>query len=349
MKTKLYSTLLKAGLSFITLILFLGAFAGTWRVNNTDNSADFVSIQAAINNMTDVADGDTLFVEGSAFVYSGFTLNRLLYIIGPGYRLSENPQTGTLASVAVIDGTAEFVSGSEGSVFSGFVFDDDNSTDDITYVNGVNNITIMRCYQTFAININSSVQNIIIVQNYFEDDAIRIDNLSEDFFQGVIFDNNIVRNDFNRSTDASAPRTFASVDNNIFLEDVVVTTATFRNNIWDPLGGSASINITSGIIENNLFFNSQLGTENGNMGFTDNTTVFGDRTGRSFDEQWALDDGSTFKNSGTDGTDPGPFGGSNPYVLSGVPPLPVIYEINTSGFGNQENGLPVEIKVRSSN
>ena len=91
------------------------------------------------------------------------------------------------------------------------------------------------------------------------------------------------------------------------------------------------------------------GAENNNQGFTDGADVFGDRSGRSFDEQWRLADDSAFKNSGHDGTDPGPFGGASPYILSGVPPLPVIYEIDASGFGNQETGLPVTIKVRSSN
>lgn len=344
MKTKLYSTLLKTGLSFLTLVLVLGASAGTWRVNNADDSADFSSIQTAINNMTNVADGDTLFVEGSAFFYSGFTLNRLLYIIGPGYRLSENPQTGTLASVAVIDGGANFVAGAEGSVFSGFIFDD--SAFDRVTIDGVNNITIMRCYHTRTISINSAVQNSIIVQNYFEDDVISTSSFS--VFQGVIFNNNIIVDDITTSSEASSPETFASMNNNIFLGNIEVTTATFRNNIWFPIN-SSNVSVLSGAIENNLFFNAILGSENGNQGFTEGSAVFGDRTGRSFDQQWALDDGSAFKNSGKDGTDPGPFGGSNPYILSGVPPLPVIYEINTSGFGNQENGLPVEIKVRSSN
>lgn len=345
MKTKLYSTLLKTSLSLLTLILVLGASAGIWRVNNSDASADFQSIQSAIDDATQVSDGDTLFVEGSATAYSGFTCSRLLYIIGPGFRLAENPRTGNHASYAVIVGWASFEAGSQGSVFSGFAFDSGSAAYEVDIE--TDNITVMRCYLTRGFGIVGTVNNPIIVQNFILD-GISIGS-SGWGFQGMIFNNNIVDGDLNVSTSISTPRTFASVNNNFFLEDVVVTTATFRNNIWDPIGVNASVNINSGIVENNLFFNSQLGTENGNMGFTDNTTVFGDRTGRSFDEQWALADDSTFKNSGTDGTDPGPFGGSNPYILSGVPPLPVIYEINTSGFGNQENGLPVEIKVRSSN
>lgn len=345
MNTKNYATELKAGIYFLLFCSILGASAGTWRINNSDASADFQSIQSAINDATLVNDGDTLFVEGSASGYNGFTCDRLLYIIGPGFRLAENPQTGANASYAVIVGAAAFEDGAQGSVFSGFAFSNSSSGYEVDIE--TDNITIMRCYLTRGLAITGTVNNPIIVQNYILD-GISIGS-SGWGFQGMIFNNNIVDGDINISSSITTPRTFASVNNNFFLEDVIVTTATFRNNIWDPIGVSASINVTSGVIENNLFFNSQLGTDNGNQGFSDNTNVFGDRSGRSFDQQWELADDSAFKNSGTDGTDPGPFGGSNPYILSGVPPLPIIYEINTAGFGNQETGLPVEIRVRSSN
>jgi hypothetical protein len=68
----------------------------------------------------------------------------------------------------------------------------------------------------------------------------------------------------------------------------------------------------------------------------------------STDGKWQIKAGSVYKNAGSDGTDPGPFGGSNPYVLSGVPPIPVIYEISTTGYGSQADGLPVTIKVRAN-
>jgi len=338
---KKYSLILAA--IWITISV---ANATVHRINNVDESADFQSIQAAIDDNITVSDGDTLLVEGSSFLYNGFTCDRLLYIIGPGFRLAENPRAGATTSYAVINTSAEFAAGAEGSVFSGFVFDDDQSTDAVL-INGVDNITIMRCFHTRPIDVNSTVNSALITQNYFDRDPIDTDQ-SSDLFQAIVFENNIVASDFDISTSTSSPRTFASVENNLFLADIRVTAGTFRNNIWFPLE-SSTVNVTAGTEEHNLFFNAVLGTENGNQGFTDGTDVFGDRTGRSFDQQWELTDDSEFKGSGHDGTDPGPFGGSNPYILSGVPPLPVIYEIDAPGFGNQETGLPVTIKVRSSN
>ena len=42
----------------------------------------------------------------------------------------------------------------------------------------------------------------------------------------------------------------------------------------------------------------------------------------------------------------GMFGGLTPYKLSGIPPIPTIYELNVPAVGNT---LPVQVKARSNN
>jgi hypothetical protein len=41
------------------------------------------------------------------------------------------------------------------------------------------------------------------------------------------------------------------------------------------------------------------------------------------------------------------YGGVSPYVLSGLPPLPRIYEASIPGAAYSGEGLPVTIKVKA--
>jgi len=51
------------------------------------------------------------------------------------------------------------------------------------------------------------------------------------------------------------------------------------------------------------------------------------------------------KGKGTNGSDIGPFGGPDPYRLSGLPNLPNIYELSTTGLVSGDK-LPVHIKIK---
>lgn len=328
----------------IFAVISVGANAQIWRVNNSDNSADFTNIQAAINDSR-VTNDDTLFVEGSSAVYSEFTVNKRLNIIGPGYFLSVNPKTSASGLTSIIEGTAIFTSGSEGSTLSGLIF----SSGSQFYRPSVrtDNITIMRCYLSNGLDIEGDINGGKIIQNFIEYYGVILGSQFYSF-QGIELSNNIIMDDFSVASSGSEPRTFSEVNNNIFRLDMVLTTGVFRNNIW-ALGGQGSYSVTSGTKENNIVYNSVFGTENGNKGYVNLSELYQNQANESFDARWMIEEGSAFKNTGHDGTDPGPFGGKYPYVLSGTPPLPIIYELSTSGFGNQELGLPVTIRIRSNN
>lgn len=341
MKNQFY--LIRAGAIIFFTISTSVTFGSIWRVNNSDNSADFQSVQAAINDDINVQNGDTLFIEGSAQAYSGFSVDKQLYIIGPGYFLGDNPKTSNSGAFAFINGDARFIVGSEGSVILGITMSSSSTLNHIDV--DTDNITVIGCWLENGLDIGDEVNNLTILKCFFDGNLFRGSTLFS--FQNLTLRNSIINGNVEFGNSSAVPRTFGRVENNLFLGDAVLTASTFRNNIWFPVT-SSSINIKSGTVENNLVFNQLLGTENGNTGFSNSSEVFGEQTGRSFDEKWALDSSSAFKGTGTDGTDPGVFGGSNPYVLSGVPPLPVIYELNTSGYGNQTDGLPVTIKVRSN-
>ena len=105
----------------LVLILFFGlimiyAQATVWRVNNNSAiSANFTSFTAAQNA---AAPNDTLYFEGSSVSYGNIILTKPLTLIGPGYFLSENPQTQANKVTAKF-GTIGFNTGSAGSTISG--------------------------------------------------------------------------------------------------------------------------------------------------------------------------------------------------------------------------------------
>ncbi|MCK5906451.1 MAG: hypothetical protein KAG37_02620, partial [Flavobacteriales bacterium] len=67
----------------------------------------------------------------------------------------------------------------------------------------------------------------------------------------------------------------------------------------------------------------------------------------SSDGEYMLSDTSPAKNSGEDGVDCGPFGGTNPYVLSGIPKGPHIYDATIGTSANKEDGLDISIKIKT--
>jgi len=67
----------------------------------------------------------------------------------------------------------------------------------------------------------------------------------------------------------------------------------------------------------------------------------------STDGKWQLKAGSPAIGAGVGGIDCGAFGGLGPYILSGLPTGPVIYQLNVSSHSVTGNKLPVTIKVKS--
>ncbi len=120
---------------FAALAVCAMASAGSakiWWVDNVPvNDADFRTLQAA-NDGAD--EGDTIYVAGSATIYSGFTLTKRLFVFGPGYFLGQNPATQAKLAPAVVS-SIDSRADAEGSLITG-----------ITMNNGItvraNNFTI---------------------------------------------------------------------------------------------------------------------------------------------------------------------------------------------------------------
>ena len=129
-----------------------------------------------------------------------------------------------------------------------------------------------------------------------------------------------------------------------------MNTPSFKNNILKT--PSATVNINANKASSDVSSNTsssatnQFGTTNNNIVITDMSTLFVDPATNTTDGRYQLKPGSA---AGADGTDRGAFGGlavTNHYTLSGLAPIPVIYNINTSGVAGS-GGLNVSIKART--
>jgi len=97
----------------------------------------------------------------------------------------------------------------------------------------------------------------------------------------------------------------------------------------------------------NTSISDHFGTANNNKANASATALFvGDAT-ESTDGRWQLKAVSPAIGAGEGGADCGAFGGPNPYILSGLPVGPTIYELNVSSYVKPDGKLPMTIKVKS--
>ena len=106
----------------ILAVTATAAFGTVWKVDSNQGVvADFTTLQAAHDD-GNVKSGDTLYVSGSPVHYGSLTLSKRLNIIGPGYFLSENPNTQVGFLPAKVT-RPTFRPGAEESVISGMMIE----------------------------------------------------------------------------------------------------------------------------------------------------------------------------------------------------------------------------------
>ncbi|MEZ5083070.1 MAG: hypothetical protein R2750_06440 [Bacteroidales bacterium] len=105
--------------------------------------------------------------------------------------------------------------------------------------------------------------------------------------------------------------------------------------------------MTNCLYEYNIGTSTQFGNQNGSQENVLTTDLYVGATGNSTDGQWQLKVGSPAIGTGEDGADIGIFGGESPYVLSGLPAIPAIYDLNAQSLPT--NTLDVTVKAKSHN
>ena len=315
--------------------LFCGIIYGQHliRVNNDPAAdADYTTIQAAND---DALPGDTIYVEGSPAIYSGADIDKKLTIIGPGYFLADNDSTQANVLDAEISGVLDFITGSKGSKVCGLILSTLYIRDD--------EIVASRC-KISGIGFWNNSNNTLITQNFIIGQiTVYSGNLTNS-----IFSNNIIGNGIGASS-TSYP---LQITNNVFIGSggppVSVYYSTISNNIFISSTNKLA-ELTGNTTINNIF--AYAGTNaNGNKYSITMTTVFVDLNGTlgySQDERYKLKASSPAIGAGVSGVDCGAFGGVTPYVLSGLPPFPRIYEATIPGTAYSDKGLSCNIKIKA--
>lgn len=323
----------------IILTCFYGYFSLTahgaiFRVNNNlpENITNrlFNQIQTALNHFS-VVNGDTIMVEGSSLPYNGFNCSKRVIIIGPGYFLNENLGINALTTNARINDYCFFNNGSQGSFLIGMEINNYRMRIQTS------NIYIIRCKVevSFYGDAGNIVNNCKIIGSYIN----YIQGYSSLYNNNISVINSIIVQD-------ESGLNYLNYDNNNLIGNFLwkITASTFRNNIL--VHRDATVNIIAQTNQNNLAPNQQFGTANGNIAYEPGNTFVG---GTSTDGKYVIKAGSPYLTAGTNASQPGIFGGSEPYKLSGLPPIPIIYELTVPETGSTTQGLNISLKIRNAN
>lgn len=361
--------------SIIAMFLMLIAItttskASSWRVNNfaqspygvnmggTASHPVFTQLEDAVYSPL-IEDGDTLYLEASPDIYEGASINKRLTIIGVGFFLNENHGNSINDYTSEI-GSIYFYSGAENSKLVGLYISEYSGIEI-----DVSNITINRCKINYDIMLNNSISNIYILGNIFPDTETStsiIDASYSGFPVNVRFNNNICQRKIDLEYD-DPDYQFEQCNNNVFdIEstadyEIFCYAASFKNNIITNSTTTVYINGVDDFdsypdpsVAYNISVNSsiQFGSDYSNIEVADMDDLFVDPTSNTTDGDYQLLAGSPGSSNGSDGTDRGAFGGNiaNRYVLSGLAPVPVIYEISTTGIATEDGMLPVTIKAK---
>lgn len=351
------------------------ALATVWRVNNNSTSpatsTDFTSVTTALNSAS-VQNGDTLYVEGSPASYGSITINKRVTIIGTGYFLTDNDTTQANTqrsrfSIVTVN------AGGLGTVLTGLDIDASSSSWVLTI--NADSVVVDRCYirnttstssPGGAILVSSNRSGVEIKRSFLDRpnnstsccSTPRVTLEILDGCSNIVVDNNIIKNGPKgqalTSYDSWAIRMGATataiVRNNVINGRVQIFNSIFNNNIMIAgTGSSAQFNATMVSIQNNIGNSTQFGTTNGNQSNVNMTDVFEYGPGNeNVDNHYVLKAGSPAIGAGVSGVDCGAFGGSQPYVLSGMPAIPAIFEVTLgSNVVTSSSGLQLNTKSKA--
>jgi hypothetical protein len=350
------------------ILIFLLAISGSMfaqtirRVNNNPGITGvnvYTTIQAAHNA---AVAGDIVYVEPSSSDYGPLVATKRLIIIGNGYFLDKNPNNSFDTRTSKIS-TITFDNGTANSVLTGIDAVGSVNANDI-------NLTITRCRLAGGVTFGVST-NLVAGLNSRGNNGTVTKCISGNFISGN--NSNSVASQYGYNCLVSncifnfggvSTMTNTVVSNNVFYRAAGAGTQNLfgcavTNNIFDARSmGSAiqyvSSTSTGNTISNNICLDQAgLPSGNGNVDFGTSTATFlianpwG--TFSTEDAPFQLISGSPAIGIGTGGTNAGAFGGSNPYILSGMPAYPVITTYLPSGVGNVSTPLQVNVTVRGNN
>lgn len=305
--------------------------AAIWRVSKDDTYLPhFSEIQAAVDG---AQVGDTIYVYPGS--YNNLSISKLVTIIGSGYFHVENSKDSlTRITTDINIHQINFNKGSDYSSLIGMAMHNFWNGDGGIYIESANNIALIGNRIT-SLTINNS--NLINIQRNYMSGTAYGGRVSGGNNKNLIFSNNIVNTNFGFDSNSDV-----IIKNNYIGGDVNVTNSMLENNI---LMGQ-NFTISSSWEQYNVFKTGcNLTTISGKSNFATYQEVF---PTSPVADNFQLATSSAAKGKGNGGTDCGPFGGLQPYCLSGVLAIPTIVSLFGEPQVSAESGLKVRVKVRSN-
>lgn len=334
---------MKTHTTIITIICLMIAGSlfsqNQWRVNNAIGiDADFKNIQAAFDSAT---AGDIIYIEGTNIPYGNGIATKPFTIIGTGYFLAVNDSTQANLAPS-ITGTISLNAGAEGSYVAGL-------TGSIRI--GASNVIIERNnIGVLTLGYINDVGNAVIRQNF-------ISTLTDQngYYTSAVIQNNIITYNISSSNKAN----WMIYNNTIYSSytsntgTINVYNSSIKNNIVINTHASANYHcINTSPEQNNNIELNVCNKEPFNMPVLENNIWTAEIAAVIVNEGAAehklyLTEGSPAIGYGEGGIDCGAYGGLNPYVLSGMPPVPHIFKASIPVSATTTSGLPVNVKIKS--
>ena len=102
-------------------------------------------------------------------------------------------------------------------------------------------------------------------------------------------------------------------------------------------------------VSHNLSNSEQFEEGDSNLINVPTADIFISNGSFSSDGRLALSSNSPAIGAGLGNVDAGMFGGDEPYILSGIPPIPTIYFLDSASSGSSNSGLPISIRAKVNN
>lgn len=330
---------------FLSIVLLNETSAAVYRVNNTGVDADYSSIQDAHDA---AAPGDSLYIEASPTSYGILTISKKIHLFGTGYFLGQNLGLQASSITSKLS-NINLAAGCDESTIQGLEI---TINIQVTGNPTLSDIIIQRNFINGGIRLSTSglVEDIFILDNYIYGNHYPTYSLQT---TGAANKNLIVMNNV---FDYGSVYSYITLDaqtsvlftNNVFANNVITTiNCDFQNNI---LLTPSVANLTSNTFSYNICTGTQFPAGNNNQQNVNNASIFvGYPTQGSYssDSRFELLPGSPAEGAGNGGVDCGIFGGTSPYVLSGIPPIPTIYKFESPNVvtGN----FNITVSTRSNN
>lgn len=321
-----------------------------------NGSTNYTSIQAAINAAT---SGDIIQVFSGDYNEGTIRIDKPIYLQGVGYFIDHNYNNYNISSGnSYISSTLQLEDGAANSIIEGM---------DIRSLNifGVDNIQILRSrIQRGDFRATQSTFSGCQMSGYYHSGVARQYLVNNNV--NIVFNNCLFSDSYSAGTrnfifgPASGMTSNGVIDFNrcIFRNSLHLNLSallvTVKNSIFlTSKGGIFATNASGSIIINSLFessSSSDASIQNNIFSITPTNEFSGyPNSIPSFDAQYQLKETSQAKGYATDGGDCGIFGGDDPYILSGIPSIPFIYDFDANLQGSTGGGLDVNIKVKSQN